>query len=309
MGNIRAPDEDVKILAEKDYVDGMKYKDIAAKYKVSLNTIKSWKQRYNWNRKSVHTNKKVCTKNNNKKLNKKDIKEPIAEQVKEVLGNAELTDKQRLFCIYYIERFNATWAYQQANSCSYYTAKSHGYKLLQNVAVKKEIKRLTNECLEEQEAEAKLIYKRIFQKYMDIAFSDIGDYLSFKKVRKNKWTTNKDGEDIPVVNPDTGEQDFYEYNVVELKDSSNVDTSLLQEVSEGKDGVKIKLYDKLRAFQWLENHIGYATEEQKLKFEKQKAELEVLKSRIIKDDSKNNTNSTAKLDSILGQIKERNKNE
>lgn len=40
MSNIRAPDEDIKILAEKDYVDGMKYKDIAAKYKVSLNTIK-----------------------------------------------------------------------------------------------------------------------------------------------------------------------------------------------------------------------------------------------------------------------------
>lgn len=43
--------------------------------------------------------------------------------------------------------------------------------------------------------------------------------------------------------------------------------------------------------------------------DKQKAELEVLKSRIIKDDVKNNTNSTAKLDSILGQIKERNKNQ
>ncbi|WP_368235653.1 hypothetical protein [Clostridium perfringens] len=43
--------------------------------------------------------------------------------------------------------------------------------------------------------------------------------------------------------------------------------------------------------------------------DKQKAELEVLKSRIVKDNSKNNTNSTAKLDSILGQIKEKNKNE
>lgn len=32
-------------------------------------------------------------------------KEPIAEEVKEVLGNSELTDKQGLFCIYYIKRF------------------------------------------------------------------------------------------------------------------------------------------------------------------------------------------------------------
>ena len=37
--------------AEKDYSLGMKYIDIAEKYKVSLNTVKSWKQRYKWTRK------------------------------------------------------------------------------------------------------------------------------------------------------------------------------------------------------------------------------------------------------------------
>lgn len=38
------------ILAEADYVVGMKYKDIAAKYGVSINTVKSWKKRYAWSR-------------------------------------------------------------------------------------------------------------------------------------------------------------------------------------------------------------------------------------------------------------------
>ena len=32
-------------MAEKDYLAGMKYKDIAAKYEVSINTVKSWKKR------------------------------------------------------------------------------------------------------------------------------------------------------------------------------------------------------------------------------------------------------------------------
>ena len=50
------------ILAEKDYLAGMKYKDIAAKYGVTLNTVKSWKVRYGWNKKGVHTkSEKVCT--------------------------------------------------------------------------------------------------------------------------------------------------------------------------------------------------------------------------------------------------------
>lgn len=45
----------------------MKYKDIASKYNVSINTVKSWKQRYKWNRKSMHTKKKYAHKNRIKK--------------------------------------------------------------------------------------------------------------------------------------------------------------------------------------------------------------------------------------------------
>lgn len=36
-------------------MQGMKYKDIAEKHDVSVNTVKSWKTRYKWDRKSVHT--------------------------------------------------------------------------------------------------------------------------------------------------------------------------------------------------------------------------------------------------------------
>lgn len=57
------------VQAEKDYVKGMKYKDIAEKYQVSLNTVKSWKKRYGWNRnrcapkeKCVHTKRGVLLK-------------------------------------------------------------------------------------------------------------------------------------------------------------------------------------------------------------------------------------------------------
>ncbi|WP_242977148.1 terminase gpP N-terminus-related DNA-binding protein [Clostridium botulinum] len=46
MENIRGPDS--KEQAKKDYLKGMKYKDLAEKYSVSLNTIKSWVKRYGW---------------------------------------------------------------------------------------------------------------------------------------------------------------------------------------------------------------------------------------------------------------------
>ena len=51
-------------LAEKDYLLGMKYKEIAEKHGVSLNTVKSWKNRYKWEKlqkKYAHKKQKVCT--------------------------------------------------------------------------------------------------------------------------------------------------------------------------------------------------------------------------------------------------------
>lgn len=38
--------------AEQDYMSGMTYKALADKYNVSVNTVKSWKSRHGWNRKS-----------------------------------------------------------------------------------------------------------------------------------------------------------------------------------------------------------------------------------------------------------------
>ena len=63
--------EDVRQQAETDYVSGMKYKEIAEKYGVTINTVKSWKTRYQWSRsdkKGVHTKKKkVCTQKQKEK--------------------------------------------------------------------------------------------------------------------------------------------------------------------------------------------------------------------------------------------------
>ena len=51
-------------LAYQDYLNGMKYKEIAEKYGVTMiNTVKSWKTRYKWSKdgkKSVHTKTGRC---------------------------------------------------------------------------------------------------------------------------------------------------------------------------------------------------------------------------------------------------------
>ena len=51
-------------LAEQDYMAGMKYKEIAEKYGVTLNTVKSWKTRHKWSKdgkKGAHTKPEKST--------------------------------------------------------------------------------------------------------------------------------------------------------------------------------------------------------------------------------------------------------
>jgi uncharacterized protein YjcR len=62
----RAPD--LKEQAKYDYLNGMKYKELAEKYSVSLNTVKSWVKRYGWSKlkkqKGAHQKKKGAPYNN-----------------------------------------------------------------------------------------------------------------------------------------------------------------------------------------------------------------------------------------------------
>ena len=246
-------------LAEQDYIAGMKYKEIAEKYNVSINTVKSWKTRYGW-QKSVHTNdKKVCTQKRDYSVVRK---EAAVTEVEDVLENMDLTDKQQLFCLYFIKCFNATKAYQKAYGCSYNTAAVEGCRLLKNPKIKDLIRTMKQERFTKDY----LTQEDIFQKYMDIAFSDVGDYVRFGRKQMPQWR-EENGEYVPVIDPNTGKQKIIEYNYIDLKESEEIDTSILAEVSDGKSGIKVKMQDQLKALEWLSTHMPKATLEQRAKID------------------------------------------
>lgn len=260
-------------LAEVDYMNGMKYKEIAEKYHVTINTVKSWKTRYQWSKdgkKCAHKNEKsVHTKNVKKTESENGFSKPVAVQE----DNSDFTDKQKLFCCLYIKYFNATKAYQKAYGCSYETALANGSRMLGNARIKKEIQKLKQNRLNREMLSA----EDIFQKYMDIAFSDITDYVEFGR------------EEVPVMtafgplvvkDEDTGEKHEVkkEVNVVRFKESFTVDGTIISEVKQGRDGASIKLADKMKALQWLSDHMDMATEEQKIKMEHLKLQTERIKN-------------------------------
>ena len=114
---------------------------------------------------------------------------------------------------------------------------------------------------------------------MDIAFSDITDYVNFGK------------REIEIL--EDNQSKTIEVNYVDFNDSYNVDGTIISEVKQGKDGVSIKLHDKMKALQWLSDHMNIATD-------KQKAELEVLKSKIVNNEK----SKEDKIDEYFAKLEE-----
>lgn len=241
-------------MAESDYVAGMKYKDIAAKYGVSMNTVKSWKKRYAWSRnKKTGCIQKGCTQNK-KGAHKK---EAVAEDVSQVVINDELTDQQQLFCLYQSRMFNYTKAYMKAYpGCTYASAAVLGSRLMKNQLIRETIEQLKQNHMNRE----MLKQEDIFQKYMDIAFADMNDFMSFGQ------------EEIET---DYGPRMV---NSVRLKESDQVDGTLITEVKQGRDGVSVKLADRMKAIDWLADHMDIATAEQKAKIEQIRAKTEQIRN-------------------------------
>lgn len=253
--------------AEKDYMTGMKYKDIAEKYGTTINTVKSWKKRYAWNRKEgAPKEEKVCTQN---KKSAPAPKEQIDDGTKETLQNEELTPERQMFCIYYSRTFNATQSYMKAYGCSYDVANAEGYKLLVKPCIKKEIERLKE--IKRQQIIAGT--EDVVELQMRIAFGDIGNYLTFGREQVPIMTM--DGP-VKVENEATGEKEtlMQDINIVRLNESDQVDTQIIQEVKQGKNGVSVKLADKQKAMDWLSKYfLMHPDDKYKAEFDRKRAEV------------------------------------
>ena len=254
--------------ARKMYEAGKKLVEIAQALGVPPGTVRRWKSTYKWDGERSDLKSERSGKKSERSHNKiNDKNKAVAEEVEQVVSNAGLTDKQRLFCIYYVRCFNAAKAYQKAYGVSYATAKSAGYRMLTNVRVKEEIMNLKSDRMNRE----LLTADDIFQKYIDIAFADMNDYLEWRE------------EDVPVITAfgllkdEKGNVITRKTNVLHFKDSNDVDGTIVSEVTMGNKPA-VKLADRIKALNWLADHMDLATE-------KQKAEIELLRTRIGDDST------------------------
>lgn len=237
--------------ARKLFESGMALVDIAKKLEVPSGTVRRWKSEQKWSseRSEKESERSPGKSERSERVSRQQEKRSKKSENFDV-ENSELTEKQRLFCSYYVRCFNATKAYQKAYECSYESAMRQGNRLLRNVQIQEEIQNLKQDKLNQ----TMLKEEDIFQKYIDIAFADITDYVEFDK---------------------TG---------VRLKNSWDTDGTIISEVKKGKDGITLKLADRMKALQWLANHMDLATEEQRTRIEVMKAKAQLNEEAEMEDD-------------------------
>jgi len=225
MPRARSPNRDKAFEIFKQHNGKIENRQIAKLLDEDEKVIAVWKSRDKWLN-VVQQSNESCTTKKNKVKNK-----AVAKEVKQVLENPDLTDKQRLFCLYYSKSFNATQSYLKAYESSYAVANAEGYKLLVIPRIRDEIMRLK----EFKAASIMISENDVVEKYMSIAFADITDYVKFGQ------------EKVPVMGPfgpisikdeDTGEQIEITkiVNTVRFKESTEIDGTIISEVKQGRDG-------------------------------------------------------------------------
>lgn len=256
--------------AKQLFKTGLKLKNIASQLGVPEGTVRRWKSTHKWDDERSEKESERSDKNSERSKQKTKVKKKaIAEEVNQVTENSDLTDQQRLFCIYYIRCFNATKAYKKAYSCSYETAMTNGSRMLRIAKVVNQI----TELKKDQMNKLFLSEQDIFNKYIDIVFADMKDYASWGQEKVP--VLNQFGV-VEIKNSKTGKKEplMQDINTVRLAESTEVDGTLVTEIKQGKDGVSIKLADRMKALQWLADHMNLATEEQKAKIALMKAKAE-----------------------------------
>ncbi len=150
-----------------------------------------------------------------------------------------LTPKQNQFVAEYTVDFNATAAAIRAGY-SEKTAGQVAHKMLQSPQIQKAVK----EAISARERRTQITGDRVLKELARVAFSDAGDYARVVDIQPKK----KGGTPIQTV------------VLTPTEELSADQRAAVSGIKEGKFGIEVSTYDKVKALELLGKHLGLFTE-------------------------------------------------
>lgn len=241
MPKARSPERDQAYELYKNSKGLMPLREIARQLNVPEKSVSGWKCKDKWD---DQMNGVLHTKIKDKRSTPKS-KRVVKALINEINENEELDEREKLFCLYYIECFNGKQAYIQAgfpvNTDG--SARVGACRLMKKPKIRAEIKRLQNlrkELLFADEGD-------IIERLQRIAFADITHVVNI----------SKNGREITLKLPE------------------EIDGSLIESIGNDKFGVKVKMSNRMDAFKMLYDYLGLSDmEKHKKSIDEAKLELE-----------------------------------
>lgn len=294
MARPRSPLRDKAFEIYKERNGNIDLVEIARQLGSAPGTVRGWKNKDKWDdrlngtlQKDTERSKPKTKERSSKARPKAKDKLPEEYITEKDIEGANLTEMQRLFCLYFVKLKNATQAAINAGY-SPATAYSIGHENLKKPDIRAEINRLRTRLSNELFIDA----MDVLEQYAKIAFSDITNYVEFGQ------------EEVPVMtksgpltreDPETGEEVIVTkmINTVRFKESYSVDGQLISEVRQGKDGASIKLVEKMKALEKLEKYFDVIPDKWKRQLEEEK--VKIAKMRVPNNAITNNIEITVEL--------------
>jgi phage terminase small subunit len=195
-----------------------------------------------------------------KKIGKQNKKE--SEDVEDIFSN--VTEQEKIFCLEYLKSYNLRNAAVKAGYSPH-----TGARLIKRPSITSALKAYQDK----REEDLFLSGIDIIRMYVGIAFADITDYVDFG----SESVPMLDGYGKEIYDKD-GNLKMYTRSYVRLKDSAKIDGRFIQEVKSGKDGVSVKLFDKIAALDKIAKVYDIYSEEN-IKKELLSAKLDVEKAK------------------------------
>ena len=131
-----------------------------------------------------------------------------------------------------------------------------------------------------------------------IAFADVTDYLKFG--REEEIVYNENGDPKLDANSNIKTQ---AYNYVHLNDSSEIDGTIVTEVKQGRDGITVKLADKMKALEMLAKFTDLLSENDKKKLQEEKLKVDIAKANVEIDKLQNGTKDDGPIEIVISSKK------
>lgn len=217
-------------------------KSIAEELGISESLLRKWKCDDKW-----EPSGNVTLRNAEKE---RYVTKKALRKVMEAMDEAEeLTEKEKAFCLHYVQAFNGASAARQAGY-EPRSAKQIAWELLRKPRIREEVQRL-----KEIKHAALLLGDKedVLALHWRIAFADLSDFVEWGRATVPVMAMYGP---VQVTDPETGEKTplLQEVNDLRFRESSEVDGQLVSEVKLGRNGASIKLADRQKSLAFLERY-------------------------------------------------------